>query len=509
MENRILLKRAVNRVCLIVAGIVMSVAHAPAHAEFGDQLFQLSASDAIPSDAFGHSVSISGNMAIIGRSNSSGFAPDIPGAAYVFDLMTGQELRNFTPAGILKSDEFGKSVAISGNVAIVGAQAFLTAGTPGPHKPGAAYLFDVTTGEQLFKLTPSDSALLDIFGHSVAIDGNTAVVGAHLNDTAGDEAGAAYIFDVATGQQRFKLTPSDAAEGDRFGGQVAISGNIAVVGAPASFAADNKAGSAYLFDVTTGEQLYKLMPSDSAPRDWFGTGVGISGNIAIVGAPRGNPQNPGPGSAYLFDVTTGQELYRLSESDAAASEWFGVRVDISGSTAIVAVDNHGESTNSVYVFDVSTGQELINLNGSVGPEEFFGSALAIDNDIAIVGAPFYAPPRNNPYPPGSAYVFDVSRSPTLPGDFNNDGTVDAADYVVWRNGLGTSYTQTDYNAWRANLGRSVAGESAVSRAVLGLAVGVPEPASIALAAVGVFSLFLLMSTRTAALAPRGTAQSSS
>jgi WD40 repeat protein len=469
MQNRLHLKREVNHVCLIVASIVACFTVAPARAEFGDELFNLAASDSLPPDFFGVSVDISGTKAIIGRSTTATYAPDIPGAAYVYDLTTGQELGNFTASGALKSDQFSVSVAISGNIAIVGAP-----NVPANNKPGSAYLFDVTTATQLFKLTASDAAPDDWFGYSVAIDGNSALIGAHLNDTAGDESGAAYILDVATGQQRFKLTPSDAAEHDRFGFQVAISGNIAIVGAPASFAADNRPGSAYLFDVRTGQQLFNLTSSETK-RDRFGSSVAISGNIAIVGAPDIALSGSSSGAAYLFDVSTGQELFKLTGSDAASADRFGQSVAISGNTAIVtALRNFAGGPGTAYLFDIATGQELMKLHGSASASEAFGFDAAIDGNIAVIGAPYFISPRHSNS--GSAYVFDVTRTA---GDFNNDGTVDAADYVVWRNGMGTTHTQADFNTWRANFGKTLASAKGATLAEgNSMAPAVPEPVSL-------------------------------
>ena len=96
---------------------------------------------------------------------------------------------------------------------------------------GSAYIFDVTTGNQLHKLTASDGAADDTFGRSVAISGNYAIVGANLDDDDGTRSGSAYIFNVQTGTQLHKLTASDAAANDHFGWSVAIDGNYAIVGA--------------------------------------------------------------------------------------------------------------------------------------------------------------------------------------------------------------------------------------------------------------------------------------
>ena len=135
-------------------------------------------------------------------------------------------------------------------------------------------------GDELLKLTASDGAVDDMFGWSVDISGNIAIVGAEAYDNAGDRSGSAYLFDVTTGQELRKLTASDAAADAIFGKSVAINGNVAIVGAQRH---NNTAGAAYLFEVTTGQELFKLTASDAMPGKFFGGSVAISGNTAVVG----------------------------------------------------------------------------------------------------------------------------------------------------------------------------------------------------------------------------------
>ncbi len=126
-------------------------------------------------------------------------------------------------------------------------------------------------GDQLAKLLADDGAAWDEFGHSVAISGTTAIVGAHLDDDNGTNSGSAYLFDTATGRQITKLLPDDGAEGDHFGESVAIGGTTAIVGA---LFGDNdngdNSGSAYLFDISdpaNPTQIAKLLPDDGAASD--------------------------------------------------------------------------------------------------------------------------------------------------------------------------------------------------------------------------------------------------
>ena len=142
---------------------------------------------------------------------------------------------------------------------------------------------------EVAKLTASDAAADDVFGNGfVSISGDTAVVGAYLNDDAGTDSGSAYVF-VRNGTswtQQAKLTASDAAAGDQFGFAVSISGDTAVVGAFGNDDAGSNSGSAYVFvrSGTSWTQQAKLTASDAAAGDGFGVPVSISGDTAVVGA---------------------------------------------------------------------------------------------------------------------------------------------------------------------------------------------------------------------------------
>jgi len=425
---------------LLIVMLTGAISHRTANAAsfaLGDELFKLTASDAAADDEFGYSVAVSGNTAVVGARHDDD-AGTLSGSAYLFDVTTGSQLYKLTASDAAAVDLFGTSVAISGNTAVVGAEGDDDVGS----SSGAAYLFDVTTGNQLYKLTASDIWASDKFGISVAISGNVAIVGAYGNSDAGLTSGSAYLFDVSTGNELFKLTASDAAEGDNFGYAVAISGNTAIVGARYDDDAGSLSGSAYLFDVTTGNQLFKLTASDAAADDKFGVSVAISGNTAIVGAYADDDGGSGSGSAYLFDVTTGNQLFKLTASDAFSIDVFGISVAISGNTAIVGAernDDDGGDSGSAYLFDVTTGNQLIKLTASdAAANDRFGISVAISGVTAIVGANENDDAGGGS---GSAYLFDAAESPvpvriaSLTAERTNHGVqiswevLDAADHL--------------------------------------------------------------------------------
>lgn len=325
-----------------------------------------------PSPAlFGSAVGLSGDIALIGDYGASDAGED-SGAAYLFDVRTGQQLFRLVASDAAAEDSFAQSVAIDGATAVIG--------TVGPN---AAYVFDVATGQERFKLTPLDG-VSNRFGYSVGISGTIAVVGALTDDEAGDHAGAAYVFDTATGQQLFKMIATDARPYGHLGRAVAVNGTSAIVGGGGG----GDAGNAYLFDVATGQQNVKLIHENAGTGDEFGYAVAITAETAIVGAPYDNPDGIGvigPGAAYLFDVATGQQLHKLTPSDGEDGDFFGISVAISGNLAVVGSLQAG--IGAAYVFDTITGQELLKLSASDGTwSDSFGVAVAIDGQMILVGA---------------------------------------------------------------------------------------------------------------------------
>ncbi len=395
---------------------------APACADLGDQLFKLLPDDGAQGEQFGNSVAISGATAIVGADRASNNGRS-SGSAYLFDTTTGQQLFKLLPDDGAADDLFGWSIAISGQIAIVGAVGDDDNGSGS----GSAYLFDTTTGRQLFKLLADDGTGGDWFGYSVAISGTTAIVGAKEDDDNGGGSGSAYLFDTTTGRQIAKLLPNDGAFNDEFGVSVGISGTTAIVGAWANDDNGSLSGSAYLFDTTTGRQIAKLLPNDGAAFDLFGISVGISGATAIVGA-RGDDDNGDfSGSAYLFDTTSDRQIAKLLPSDGAAGDNFGRSLAISGATAVVGArgdDDNGDGSGSAYLFGTTTGRQIAKLlpdDGAAGDQ--FGVSVAISGATAIVGAWLDG---DNGSDSGSAYLFDAS---ACPWDLDDSGSVGASDLL--------------------------------------------------------------------------------
>lgn len=368
----------------------------------------LTASDTATGDDFGYSVGISGQTAIVGAVHADAAGTN-SGSVYLFDTATGEQTAKLMASDTAAHDLFGASVGISGDTAIVGAWAHDHVWTNTGNvwrNTGAAYLFDASTGAEIATLAPSDIAWSQRFGYSVGISGDTAIVSAVYDHTGGYYSGAAYLFDVNTGDEIAKLVASDAAADDQFGNSVGISGDVAIVGAYRNSDAGYQSGSAYLFDATTGVEIAKLTASDAAERDYFGHSVAISGDTAIVGAYGDEGSGTTTGAAYLFDAKTGAEIAKLTAPDEAYGALFGYSVGIFGDIAIVGATSTYDETSSgglAYLFDATTGDFITKLVASnTGVGDRFGYSVAISADAAIAGANYS---DVSAYNGGAAYVF--------------------------------------------------------------------------------------------------------
>jgi len=260
------------------------------------------------------------------------------------------------------------------------------------------------SGQQLAELKGSDTTNGDGFGTSVAISGSTAVVGAPGH---ADKAGRAYVFsDTATGwQQAAELQGSDTVAGDQFGGDVAVSGATAVVGAARHA---NYAGRAYVFTETaTGwQQVAELEGSDTVAGDLFGWSVAVSGTTAVVGAV-GSANYAGRAYVFTKTATGWAQVAELKGSDTVPRDVFGASVAVSGTTVAIGAPGANQSGGHVYVFRrTATGwQQTPELTG--GGQ--FGWSVAVSGTTVAVGANYEASQYKAPHA-GMVYVFTFTNA---------------------------------------------------------------------------------------------------
>ena len=398
------------------------------------QTAELTASDGAAGDQFGWSVATSGNTVVAGAPFHAVGSNLGQGAAYVFVEPASGWTNMQQTAELVASDGaanalFGSSVAISGKTIVVGAGSTTVQGNP---DQGAAYVFvEPASGwsnmSQTAKLTASDGSGGDDFGASIAISGNTVVVGAPYATIGSNfQQGASYVF-VEPGSgwtdmtQTAKLTSSDGAANDIFGDAVAVDGNTVVVGATeASISGNTNAGKGYVFirpakGWTNMTQTAELTASDAMADNYFGNSVAVSGNTVAVGAP-----SDFSGAAYVFveprggwtDMTQTAEL--TSSSDASLL-LLGTSVAVNGSTlmagAVGATVGGNPYEGTLYVFtepahgwvDENQSAQLKPSDGGAG--DYFGRSLFMSSSAEAVGAPFHKVGRN--VGQGAAYVFQT------------------------------------------------------------------------------------------------------
>jgi hypothetical protein len=389
---------------------------------------QLAAPDAQASDYFGTSVAIAGDLAVVGAPGSGG---SFAGAAYVF-VRNGSSWtfqQKLTPSVPVSGKHFGQSVAVANGLIVVGAFNANTVAS----QAGAVYVFKslFSTWFEEAILTAPDGTFHDWFGYSVATTGDTILAGTRSND----DPGAAYVFvrDSAstlwTLQQ--KLTAADGLQGDSLGYSVALSGDTALVGATYDdTAAGDGAGSAYVFvrSGSTWTQQQRLAAADGAPGDSFGFSVALSGETALVGAglaQAGTVNDAGAAYAFVRSGTAWTQQQKLVAADAAPSSLLGNAVALAGDTALAGAyldDNvGGAQAGSAYVFARAAGawsQQRRLVASDAATSDTFGSAVALSGDTALVGAPADATAAGTNA--GSVHVFRGFAK----GDIDADGQTD-------------------------------------------------------------------------------------
>ena len=428
-------------VCCVgaVYGVVLAMTSTAAHGQCEvTETAEITASDGLFGDEFGRSVAISGNTMIVGAPTADA-AGDAAGAAYIymFDGVSWIEQPKLLASDPAPGDRCGSSVAVHGTVAVVGAP-FV-----GDTSIGAVYVFrfNGSSWMQEQKLVPPVDAGGASFGWSVAVQGTAIVVGA---PTANGATGAAYVFgfDGVTWVDQDTLTATDPATNDRFGTDVDIDGDVILVGSPENDDNGSNSGAFYVFRFEGDIELWgdgiKITASDAAADDMFGWRVSVSGDVALVAA---NTQGifADTGAAYLFryDGTVWNEEQKLTAPvEAPDPSEFAFGVAVSGSVAIVsATRDNGQSTSSgaayVYSFDGASWIQQARVIASDGLTfNLFGVAVEMSDDTAVIGAILVDPSGATYTYAGLADGIPDQCQATCPWDLDGDGAIGITDFLA-------------------------------------------------------------------------------
>jgi hypothetical protein len=400
-------------------------------------------------DGFGWAVAISGNTVAVGAPGEDSDTPGVDGVPNEQELNSGavfvfvHDGSSWVQQAYLKSsrpresDSFGYAIALSGDTLVVGAREE-DSSQPGINQipdrgaadSGAAYIF-VRTGNiwtQQAYLKASNPGVSDLFGHSVAISGNTVAIGAFQEDASGltvdgapdneaSNSGAVYIFhrEAEIWSEQAYLKARNAQSGDWFGFSVALSGNRLVVGAPGEDGGNtgvdsdpnesaNFAGAAYVYERngTNWSQQAYLKASNPGMEDVFGWSVATAGDFVVVGAPEESSSSPGvnvepneladnAGAAYVFtrDGLAWRQAAYLKSANARRDDRFGVSLSAISNKIAVGVEGEFFTAGAVRLFShLNSGwseEKRLTANNSE-PGDFFGQSVAMSSEYLIVGA---------------------------------------------------------------------------------------------------------------------------
>jgi streptogramin lyase len=415
-------------------------------------------------DQFGKAVATYGDYAVVGAYKDADDyqnqdSLEETGSVYVFKKENGNwtQVQKISANDRSARDNFGRAVAMYGDYIVVGS---VYADTDASDQnsvsdAGAVYIYKNNDGTWEFvqKIVASDRGSSDEFGTSVAIEGDTILVGAYgededtTNQNTLSDAGSVYVYknNNGTWQETQKLVASDRAEDGYFGYDISISGDNAIIGA---YGDDEEVGSAYIFTNNSGtwQETQKIEASDRNDEVYYGASVAISGDFAIVGAyydsyDDNNNYIEYSGSAYVYKNNNGtwQETQKLVPNDRDESDYFGFSIAMSGDYAIFGQPDEDEDADgidrkteagSAYIFKVNSSGTWEQVQKIVANDrtasDYFGFSVAMSDTSAIVGANLDgddANGNNNQANAGSAYIFTPPTAPTVTSTPTTTATV--------------------------------------------------------------------------------------
>ncbi len=359
-------------------------------------------------DNFGKSVAVSGNYSIIGAWTDDERGPEA-GAAYIYFRADEKTDHWILKERLMASDgeafnNFGGKVAIEGDYAYVTAQG-------NDDFAGAVYVFNRRAGGddawgEVQKITAPDKSSGDYFGTSITVNNGRIAVGAYGEDDKGRSAGAVYTYKLEGDQWNFesKIHDQEGGANDRFGSSVVMDENTLIVGA----SRDNKAGSIVIFEKKEAgwNQTLKIFSSDGKAKDRFGCSLALAGGYLAVGA---DGTEGFMGAVYIFEKNLGGtnnwgEVKKIQPMDAGTDDRFGKTIAMSGAYLLVGSEGHEMGMGATYLFRKGKEGEhqwgLANkMNAMDGsPRDLFGSSVAMSGEDIFIGA--YQSNRK-----GGAYVF--------------------------------------------------------------------------------------------------------
>jgi hypothetical protein len=357
----------------------------------------LNEEDSNPFDDYGISVAYEGDTVFIGAPFDDALGVN-SGAVYVYSRNNNEWIRQqkITASDLAPGDQFGWSVALSGNTALISARFDDDKG----FNSGSVYVFVFEQGRwrEETKLTASDGNSTDQFGHALALQGDSAVISAPYTEEPGTNAGAVYIFDRSGGvwHEKQRLAAPDAASDDQYGGSLALDENHLLIGSRFDDDKGYNSGSVHFYELKNGvwQLRQKLTADDGDVNDQFGWSVALNGNTAVIGARFDDDGGVNSGSVYFAGYEKGkwaiQQKFTVPEFRVGAR--YGWSVQVEGGHAVVGApfdNDRGQNAGAVYIYSRREGawylhQKLTASDASTG--ERYGIRTAISGGNILVGA---------------------------------------------------------------------------------------------------------------------------
>ncbi len=371
-------------------------------------------------DFFGSSMAQVGDLLLVGAHREDTGASET-GTVYLYDISDGTLLRTFNNPTAQAQGEFGRNVSMNENYILINAPGDDT----GASKSGVSYIYDVSTGALLHTLVNPIPSVNDRFGYFSAIDDNYTVITSPFDNGVSNVSnmGTMHIYDTATGALLRTIENPEPGINDLFGLNVALEGDYIAVGARDDDAGAVDAGTVYIYSASTGTLLHTINNPTPEVGDTFGRRVDIDGTNLIIAARDDNTGADSAGTAYIYDITTGTLLQTINNPTPAVDDKFAEEVDISGDYAVITAeesDTGAVDAGAVYLYQVSTGKLLFTLNNP-SPETLdrFGWEASIDGNRLTVASQL---DENGGADAGAIYTYIINfdDADTLYGGTGND-----------------------------------------------------------------------------------------
>ena len=392
------------------------------------EIAKLTISDPSAGDELGKSVNVSDDVVFVGawKDDENG---NNSGAVYIYELpvdgwsSTTETLKVIASDG-LDNNLFGNSISVSGDILVIGAFSDDDLG----ESSGSAYIFEKSMDgwsvvTELGKITASDGSTADLFGYQVSISGDVVVVGAYGDDDSGKSSGSFYSYDKPmegwssmVESQKVAAPKNLGNINERIGSAVSIYGDYAVIG---SSGHDSQKGTAYVMKNKEGawEIIAELNASDGMAYDNFGCAVGIYKDVIVIGAYGNDSHGENAGSVYVYEKPDGgwtnmSESAILSSSVGVAGDEFGTAVSIAGNIIVVGAplnDLYGSNAGLAYVYKrpsrgwESKSENAILISDDIEEGDYFGYSVDTDGSTIVIGS---INSDDYDYSSGSAYVFE-------------------------------------------------------------------------------------------------------